>query len=1060
MRCEGFKRQGVVLLVLFFSASLWSGTALALDPKKAITQYVRDVWTVEDGLPQNSILCITQTRDGYLWLGTWQGLVRFDGVKFTVFDSGNTKEIKNNYIMALHEDREGNLWIGTRGGGVNQFKDGKLTSFTTKDGPSSNEVWAIREDREGSIWFAAADGGLGRFKDGRFTSFTTKEGLAFNIVRSIYGGRQGGLWIATYSGLNWFKDGKFITYTTKDGLSHDWVRAVYEDREGSLWAGTYSGLNRFKDGKFTTYTTKDGLLHDWVTSIYEDRDGNLWIGTHGGLSRFEDGKFSRFTTKEGLSNNLVWSIYEDREGSLWVGTEGGGLDRFKDGVFTTYTTRDGLSHDVVDTIYEDRAGNLWIGTFGGLDRLKDGKITNFMTDKDPSHTLVRSIYEDRAGNLWIGTYGGLKLFKDRKFTTYASKDGLPTDLVWSIYEDRAGNFWVGTEGGGLNRFEDEKFTTYITEGGPPHNFVRNIYEDRQGNLWIATEGGLKQFKDGKFISFTTKDGLPHDTVGAGPTYENDDGILWIGTRGNGLLRLKDEEFTTYTTKEGLFDNMVLSILEDGKGNLWMGGFKGIFRVNKKEVDDLDQGKTRSVTSVAYGKADGIKSIECNSGQPPGWKSKDGRLWFPTVKGVVMIDPDNMKLNTLPPPVVIEQVIVDQRSFNPRERVEAPPGKRELEFHYTGLSFLDPKKVKFKYKLEGYDEVWVDVGTRRVAYYTNIPPGQYRFRVIACNNDGVWNETGAAVEFHLQPHWYETIGFYALLTLGIIGLAIGLTRRFHKRRIRQLEARKRELETLVDERTKELQVLNETLEQRVQEEVQARIEAERMAAYGQTVAGVAHDVRSPLISIRTAVSGLQKMIGGQSPAQAILEAIWRRLNRQINLTEDLLYYRNPRPLHLTPIDTDELLNDASETYQDETDHLSFTILLKPTPGLPLINVDRKLMARVFANLIDNAAKHAHGRTTVTISTELADQAPPAPESGRQVCIRVANDGELIRPEILKDIFNPFFTTRGGTGLGLAIVKGIVERHGGTITVESQPDSGTVFTIYLPAEHTENTEKGEK
>jgi signal transduction histidine kinase len=733
------------------------------------------------------------------------------------------------------------------------------------------------------------------------------------------------------------------------------------------------------------------------------------------LNRFKDRKFITYTTKEALSDDWVYSVCEDREGSLWVGTRSG-LNLFKNGKFTHYTTKDGLSGDIVWAIYQDREGNLWVGT----------------------------------------EHGGLNRFKDGKFTTYTTKDGLSHNWVTAIYEDREGGLWIGTDGGGLNRFKDGRFISYTRKDGLSHDSVTAIYEDREGSFWIGTQGGLTRLKDGKFTHYATERGLPSSKVNA--FYEDREASLWIGTRGDGLIRLKDGKFTTYTTKEGLFDNVVTQIFEDGRGNLWMGSFRGIFRVNKKEFDDLDQGKIRAVTSVVYGKADGMKSLECNSGQPPGWKSKDGRLWFPTVKGVVMVDPDNM--NMLPPPVVIEQVIIDKNPIDPRQRAELPPGKGELEFHYTGLSFLDPKKVKFKYRLEGYDEDWVDAGTRRVAYYTNIPPGEYRFRVIACNNDGVWNETGAAVEFYLQPHWYETIGFYALLTLGIIGLAIGLTRGFHKHHIRQLEERKRELETLVDERTKELQALNETLEHRVHEAVQARIEAERMAAYGQTVAGVAHDVRSPLISIRQAVSSLQRMIGGQSPAQSILEAIWRRLNRQINLTEDLLYYRNPRPLQLTPTDTEKLLKDAIETYQDETDHLAFTIALRPAPGLPLIHVDRKLMIRVLVNLIDNAAKHAHGRTTVTISTELADQAPPAPESGRQVCIRVANDGELIRPEILKDIFNPFFSTRGGTGLGLAIVKGIVERHGGAIAVESQPDSGTVFTIYLPTEHTENTEKGEK
>ncbi len=1008
----GFMKQITVLLIMLVSASLSRMVVFALDPKKAITQYVHDVWTVEDGLPQNSILAITQSRDGYLWLGTWEGLVRFDGVRFTVFNRSNTKEIKNNYIYALCEDRQGDLWIGTWAG-LNRFKDGKFTTYTTEDGLSSGAIKSIYEDSRGNLWIGTAGGGLNRFSDGKFTNFTSKQGLASDVVEAIYEDRKKNLWVGTWGGLSRFKDGKLTTYTAKVGLPNHAVLSICEDREGYLWVGTSGGLYRLKDGKFTRYTTKEGLSHEQVRSIYEDREGNLWIGTEGGgLSRFHDGKFTHFTARDGLSHDVVWPIYEDREGSLWVGTWGG-LNRFKDGIITVFTTKEGLSHNWIRAVYEDQEGSLWIGTLGaGLNLFKHGKFTHYARKEGLVGNTVGAINGDSRGNIWIATEEiGLNCFRQGKFIHYTSKEGLHPARVTSICEDREGTLWLGTSDGWLIHFKDGKFRRFTTEEGPFEGLVTSIYEDRQGNMWIGTGRGMILFKDGKFTDCTAKKGFPHSDVNS--IYEDREGTLWFGTRGDGLTRYKKGEFITYSTKDGLFDNVVTAILEDGTGDLWMGSFRGIFRVSKKELEDFAQGKITSVTSVPYGKADGLKSGECNSTPPPGWKSRDGKLWFPTIKGVVVIDPDNAKKNVLPPPVVIEQVIFDNKQLG--HKAEFPPGRRELEFHYTALSFLDPKKVRFRYRLEGYDENWIDAGTRRVAYYTHLAPGQYRFRVIACNNDGLWNETGVALDFYLQPHFYETGWFYAICFvlggLALILVGIGLYH-LRNRRLRTWE------------------------------------EAERMAAYGQMMAGVAHDVRKPLMALRIAAHVVGETINGQGHVQSRLNAIQRITTRLASLMDDLLYFAEPKPLQLTQTDIEKLLKEAVETYRDEYDDAFPEIVQKSAKDLPLVAVDRSWMVRVMVNLIENAAKHAQGMTTVTLSAESITDGSPTSEKPSHVCIRVANDGAGMAPENLPKIFQPFFSTGQGTGLGLAVVQEIVKRHCGTITVESKPESGTVFNIRLP------------
>ena len=808
------------LSLLVFALSFFS-SAHALDPDKAITQYVHDVWQTEQGLPQNSVHAIVQTRDGYLWLATEEGLVRFDGVRFVVFDKTNTKEMRSNYLQSLFQDRNGNLWIGADGG-LNRFRDGKFTSYTTKEGLLNDTVHTLYEDREGNLWIGT-NGGLSRFRDGKFVSYTTREGLSTDLVRSLYGDREGNLWIGTRGGgLSRFKDGRFTTYTSKEGLSNDIVHSLFEDREGNLWIGTEGGgLNRFKDGKFTNYTTKEGLSNDSVWSIYEDRERNLWIGTEGGgLNRLKDGKLTSYATREGLSNDFVLSSFEDREGNLWIGTHGGGLNRFKDGKFTSYATSEGLSNDIVWSVYEDREKNLWIGTNGrGLNNFKDGKFTNYTTRDGLSNDFIFSLYADRDANLWIGTDGGLNRFKNGNFANYTTRDGLSSDSVFSMNEDSEGDLWIGTDKG-LNRLKDGKLTTYTTKDGLSNDTIYFLHGDREGNLWIATDGGLSRYKDGEFRTYTSKDGLSIDFVRS--LYEDRQGNLWIGTNGGGLNRFKDGRFTNFTTRNGLFDDLVLAILEDRSENLWMSCNKGIFRVSKKQLNDFADGKIQSITSVRYDISDGMKSSECNGGaQPAGWKTQDGKLWFATIKGAVMIDPENIKLNEQPPPVIIEQLTADNTVFtNTLAAIDLPPGSDKLEFHYAGLSLVTPEKVQFQYKLEGYDREWVEAGTRRVAYYTHLDPGRYTFRVKACNNDGVWNEAGASFAFYLQPLFYQTGWFYGLCGIAAAA-AIGAGYGF---RIRQLKAREKELTNTVDEKTVELRRANERLQESNQklEEAQDRI----------------------------------------------------------------------------------------------------------------------------------------------------------------------------------------------------------------------------------------------
>jgi PAS domain S-box-containing protein len=802
------------------------GEMFALERNKAFSQYVHEVWQTQDGLPQGSILAIAQTDDGYLWLGTAAGLVRFDGVRFTTFDKRNTKEIRDNSVTALLRGKDGSLWVGTEGG-LTRLKEGKFTSYTKKEGLSDDSLTSLCESRDESLWIGTRSGGLIRFKKGKFTRYSQSEGLSSGLVHSIYEGHDGSLWIGTDRGLDRFRGEKFTFYGKKDGMSDNDGMSIYEDQDGSLWVGTDGGgLDRFKDGKFTVYGLKEGLLDKDVWSICKDRDGNLWFGTvGGGLARSQGGKLASYTTKDGLSSDYVLSLHEDREGSLWIGTRGGGLNRLKDGIITSYTVKQGLSKDDVKCVYESRDGNLWIGTEGGwLNRFRDGRFTLFTKSEGLANDTVFSIYEDKDGSLWIGAgEHGLSRFKGGRFS---AQQALANNDVRSIYQSRDGTLWFGTLEGYLYRLIDGQFSVFTEKERTPDNGVMCIYESRDGSLWIGTQkGGLARYKDGKFTHFSTNDGVSDNTILS--LYEDEQSALWVGTRG-GLTRLKQGKFTIYSIENGLFADTLYQILEDGKGNLWMSSNKGIFRVSKKELNELAQGKIQRITSFSYGPDDGMAASECaGESQPAGWKGKDGRLWFATNKGVVVIDPEHIKTNGLPPSVQIERVIINNKTFNPAPKIEAASGRGHTELHFTGLSLLAPKKVRFRYQLEGYDPDWVDSGTRRVAYYTNIPPGSYHFRVIACNNDGVWNQTGASFGLYLKPHFYQSYWFFGLCGLATLMLALG----GHHLRLQSIKAQEKALTLLVDERTQKLQ--QEIAERKTAEE--ALRASETSLAHAQRIA---------------------------------------------------------------------------------------------------------------------------------------------------------------------------------------------------------------------------------
>ena len=1032
------------LLIVLALTGLHGPAARAADvpPSPAtLVWHTVGLWRQPQGLPQNSIRSMIQTRDGYLWLGTNGGLARFDGVRFTTYDDRNPAQLRENEVWALLEGRDGSLWIGTYGGGLSRLKDGRFTVFTTRDGLVNDTVAALCEDHEGGIW-VGTDLGLSRYHDGRFTNIT--EGLVYPKIRAVYTDTDGSVWIGGFNGgVNRFKDGR-LQRPVLDPAPKDEIRGFARTRDGALWIATFGGLWRVETGRARRFTIEDGLASNAVHSLHEDAEGRFWIATDNGLHRYDEGRFLGQSIDYAQPHRPhLTRVMSDREGSLWVGTWSQGVAHLRRSRFTTWGSRNGLAGDYVSTVLEDARGDVWVGTNTGLSVFRGGTSIGPMVPGGAALNVI-SLARDRDGRVLIGTKDGVWVAGGSgPLSLLPGTAGLYARV---IYVDGAGVIWIGTDSRGLAR-HDGRLTTFTTKDGLSSDAVRAVAPDETGALWIGTRGGgLNRYANGQFAPpLTRKDGLPSDAIMALHQDEGDPRTLWIATR-QGVTRYRDGVFKTLTVEDGLFASFVYSFLENA-GQLWMTCSKGIFRVSKQELHDRADGKRGPVTPAVYGLEHGLGGLVGTiAHHPNSWRTRDGRLWFATANGVAAVDPHDLPRNEVTPPVHIEEMEADRRSVDLGQAVELSPGRGDLTFRYTGLSLLAPDKMTFRYRLENYDADWRDAGARRVAQYTNIPPGQYTFRVTACNDDNKCNDAGAHVDFRLAPYFYQTGWFLGLCALGLVLAALGA----HRLRVRAMAAQQARLEALVDERTRELKdatraldLANRDLERRVQEGIDALREAERMAAYGQLVAAVAHEVRHPVFALQAATHVLRDRLKHDFALHDQFRTLESETNRLNVLMSDLLDFARPPELHLTPASAADLFAEAADVFRAE-EHPGIRIAVDVHPGLPRVLVDRFRIIQALLNLMRNAVNHATGLTRVTLSAERAPEDTPY-----ALRMSVADDGAGIRPDLIGRVFEPFVTSGKGTGLGLSIARRVATAHGGQVSVYSEPGRGTVFHLDLPA-----------
>ena len=960
--------------------------ALALNPRRALTQYTRTVWTQEHGLPQDTIRAITQTKDGYLWLGTDEGLAQFDGYDFVVFNKENGA-LPSNSVGALWAARDGGLWIGSAGG-LTFYRDHKFTTYTKKDGLADSFISSITEDQSGALWMAAGIF-VSRFQNGKFTNFTPGDHLPIESPRAVYSGRDGALYVAGFAGVARFAGDRFVPVVGPPEVAGDIVTTLTQDHYGNLWVAGPSGLlMRTPGGKLRLFQTKDGLPDNFVRSLWEDHDGNLWAGTNGGLARLENGRFVSNPVATSRERDWVRCIYEDTEGNLWVGMNSG-LNRFRDDMFTNFGEAEGLPSDEPTTVYQDSRDRIWIGFHDrGLVQLGNGNPLVYTTrDGLPSNEIF-SIREDHNGDLLIATREGPSRMHEGRFINPVIEDPLNRRLAFDFLEDRAGKLWVALPAG-LSELRGGRARNVIP-GGPLLNDAFVILcETREGSLWAGSYGhGLWRLKDGKSQLFTTTDGLSSNEIRS--LVDDRDGTLWIGTFGGGLNGLRNGHFFSVTAREGLLSDNISHVEDDGHGSLWLSTTRGICRVRKQDLNDYFAGKIKSIPAVNYGAADGLRSAQCAPGYPTsrgGTQTADGRLWFPTSRGLAVVDPNQRPPELDATVVHLLDVTVDGRSVALNKPAVLPPGDGRLQFRYTGINLSTPERVRYSYRLEGLDPDWVTAVARRVTNYNSLPHGNYRFVVRAGIPGGPSSET--AFSFVLQPHFYETAWFrYLCVALG--GAAIWGLFRLRVRQIRQRFA------LVLEERVRLAREIHDTL-------------AQGFVGISSQLDAVALTLNGHLESARTHLDLARKMA-------------------RHSLTEARRSVMDLRASALESQDLPAALSQAARQW---------------TAGSPVkVHVDvegagRRLpeemeqhLLRIAQEAVTNTVKHAHAKE-VWIHLAM---------NNGTLKMRVADNGEGFEQT---DAFSEI-----GGHFGILGMRERAERLGGELQLHSEPGEGTEVEVTVP------------
>ncbi len=962
-----------------------------------------DVWDTEDGLPQNSVIAMIQSRDGYLWLGTLNGLARFDGRRFTVFDGGNTPELKSGCIVKLFEDSGTNLWVGTESAGVIRVTPAGSSTLQVGAAGREGRVAGICEDARGVVWLYTADGQLGNYRAGKLEVASVSPNQP-SFCRALIAEKDGPVWVGT----DWRQRG--IQPGTDFRGAELPLALELPGKLDFLVASERGGYWRLAEGRIQRWTTnrivQDFGAYPWglqqISAACEDREGNLVVGTLGaGLYWFDAaGAVTHLTTREGLSMNYILSLTVDREGSLWVGTDGGGLNRVKRQAFAVVAAARELT---VQSVCEGATNGLWIGiNSAGLNFLEGDRLKTYGPAEGLLNLFVRSVFVDRKQQTWVGTFGGLFRWETNQFALAPGAAAL-SPRVTAIFEDRAGRLWVGTQAGLACR-EADAWRIFTTRDGLAADDVRALAEDAQGNLWIGTSAGLNRWRDGRFTAGPQNAELTRVEITS--LFVDAAGDLWVGSAGSGLARLRQGRWTRYTTADGLISNSIGYVIEDKLGNLWVGSYAGLMRLALAALNDYAPGATNRLACRVYGRSDGLPTSECTQGsQPTACRTRDGRLWFPTVKGLVSVDPAKLGRNLTPPPVVIESVTVDGRATSAsRLRAALPgavtiqPGEERLEVQFTSLNLAARDRARFKYRLEGYEKVWNEVaGETRTASYPKLSPGRYRFCVTAANEDGVWNDIGSTLAVVVLPPFWRTWWFLGLSGLALLAAIVGVVNYISTQKYR------RELEALRQ---------HEALE--------------------KDRARIARDIHDQLGASLTQVALLGEFVESDKDSPAEVEALGRQISQTARDTthalDEIVWTVNPAN------DTvDGLITYVCKHAQDYLGVAGLQYRLDVPEKLPGATISPELRHNIFLaakEAITNVVKHARA-TSVWVRVRIATT---------EFILEITDDGCGGADPAGKSTRNGFRNMRKR-----------MEDVGGKFTIGPADAGGTVVRLTAPLEN---------
>ncbi len=782
--------------VIVISLSILSG--FSTHRNQYISQYNIRHWTTLDGFPSNSILTLIQSQDGFIWMGSYNGLIQFDGANARVHDKYSDKYLPSNSILSLYQDASGHFFFGTQNGLTVSTKEGWLV-FQKEHGLPSNFIFSILRDSQQRLW-VGTDRGLCYKVNNRFTNESLDSSLINVPVNDLMEDRLGQLWVATQgSGVVRIQSGGIQIFNQTAGLPSNNANALELDRDGSVWVGTDEGLCRIgSDMELTQYPD---VPEKWIRCLRFDRQNQLWVGTDQGICIYYDKQFSSIL-KVGLPQYQPQDIIEDIEGNIWVATYRSGVFKLHLGKFSTISEIDGLSGQKVLSLFHTRENNILAATDNGLDIISNGKISVLKPADQLPIPSVKDVYQDSRDRLWICTRAGLIQISDGEETLITTEDGLSDNYVRTAMEDSNGNIWIGTQDG-LNLLSGNEFQQFDVSHGLASPFIIALFEDSRGDIWISTRGGLTRYSNGSFQSYYMKDGLPGNVVFR--IHEDEQGLLWIGTDG-GVVQFDGSSFTSYTMADGLPVETAFQVLEDNNGNLWVSSDQGIYKMSRQKLLQLKDGNVSSLTPRLFTHHDGMRTSECTASSRA-VKDDAGRIWFATFDGIALINPAKVTINTVPTPVLIQDIQVNDNPLPVGQAILMQSDQNRLQIRYTALSYVSPEQVRFKYMLEGHDADWIDAGTTREILYPSFPAGRYTFKVIACNNDGIWNLTGAELVIRKLEHFYKSPWFY----FSMVGLGVLVFWVYFRLRVMKMKENQKLLEDQVSERTQEIQDQHKQLE---------------------------------------------------------------------------------------------------------------------------------------------------------------------------------------------------------------------------------------------------------